>query len=117
MIQSTWPAKILKVLHWQEGDVVRSSDSTAVFQMVGASQSNTNNTASAIHNNAGHHQTNMEVLTDILTMSKCQYLLHGLSAVTEAVHYLNPMLHNNSVNLDDPKKDLISVPQFQAMMR
>merc|ERR1712232_226586 len=38
-----------------------------------------------------HHTTNIEALTDILIISKyCTYLLHGWSAMTEAVFYLNP---------------------------
>jgi hypothetical protein len=107
LIRSTWPPGLLETMRWQSGNVVRSNDTTAVFQMVEQRGEETRN---------GHHQTNVEVLTDILAMSKCQYLLHGLSAVTEAVHYLNPNLHNNSVNLDDQKKDLISVAQFQGEM-
>ena len=31
----------------------------------------------------GHHRTNTEVLVDILAMAKCNWFLHGLSAVSE----------------------------------
>lgn len=75
-------------LHWQEG-TLRSNDTTAVFRMT-----------------SGHHVTNIQVLVDILAMSKCQFLLHGLSAVSEAVLYVNPKLHqvdHHSINLELPE--------------
>lgn len=73
-------------LLWQEG-AARSQNSTAVFRQ---------------HN---HHDTNVQVLVDILAMSQCQFLLHGLSAVSEAVLYLNPALQADyrGVNLELPK--------------
>jgi hypothetical protein len=102
IIQETWPDEIKKALRWQKGDVVRSNDTTAVFKITGR---------------AGHHDTNIQVLTDILAMSHCQYFLHGLSAVSEAVQYLNPNLHfNASVNLDDRKRDIVTVKDFQDIM-
>ena len=48
----------------------------------------------------GHHRTNTEVLVDILAMAKCNWFLHGLSAVSEAVFYWNGNLHYRSVNLE-----------------
>ena len=48
-----------------------------------------------------HHQTNTEVLIDILSLSRCQFLVHGFSAVSESAIYLNLKLHNNSVDLED----------------
>jgi hypothetical protein len=42
-------------------------------------------------------------------------LLHGLSAVSEAVHYFNPSLHGQSVNLEIRKH--ATIPQFQSMVR
>jgi hypothetical protein len=50
-----------------------------------------------------HHQTNTEVLIDILSLSRCQFLVHGFSAVSESAIYLNLKLHNNSVDLEDSK--------------
>jgi hypothetical protein len=78
---------------WQEG-AARSQNTTSVFRQ---------------HD---HHYTNVQVLVDILAMSHCQFLLHGLSAVSEAVLYLNPALqsHNHSVNLELPKRT--NVPDF-----
>lgn len=51
-----------------------------------------------------HHRVNSEVLVDILALSKCQMLLHGFSTVSEAAIYVNPTLHSNSVNLEDPDR-------------
>jgi hypothetical protein len=42
----------------------------------------------------------MEALTDALAMSKCTYLLHGLSALSEAAFFINPGLMERSVNLE-----------------
>jgi hypothetical protein len=81
-IQTTWPANLVQFIHWQT-QVVRSNDTTPVFTLT-----------------SSHHVTNVQVLVDILAMSKCKYLLHGLSAVSEATHYFNPILHNQSINLD-----------------
>ena len=47
------------------------------------------------------HQTNVEALTDALALSKCSYLLHGLSALTEAAFYMNPALVHRSINLEE----------------
>ena len=48
------------------------------------------------------HTTNTEGLVDMYAMSRCQFLVHGFSAMAEAAHYLNyPQLHTHSVNLDD----------------
>jgi len=47
------------------------------------------------------HRTNVEALTDVLALSKSTYFLHGLSAMSEAVLYLNPGLVARSINLED----------------
>jgi hypothetical protein len=62
-----------------------------------------------------HHQTNTEVLTDVLAMSKCQFLIHGYSAVSELAIYLNLDLHNQSVNLEDPNH--MNVEEFGALVQ
>jgi len=46
------------------------------------------------------HRTNIEALTDILALSKCKYLLHGWSAMTEAVFFVNPKLMDHAVDLE-----------------
>ncbi|CAB9521584.1 Glycolipid 2-alpha-mannosyltransferase [Seminavis robusta] len=67
------------------------------------------------HELADHHRTNSEVLLDILAMSKCHLFLHGSSTTSEAVFYLNPGLHNNSVNIEDP--DRLSPDGFERLAR
>lgn len=67
-----------------QGGIVRSAISKPVFRQ------------------GSHNRTNTEVLVDILAMSRCQFIVHGFSAVSEATHYLNPSLHNRSVDLEDP---------------
>lgn len=57
-----------------------------------------------VHELEKHHRVNSEVLVDILAMSKCQLLLHGFSTTSEAVFYLNPKLHDASVNMEDPDR-------------
>jgi Glycolipid 2-alpha-mannosyltransferase len=68
-----------------------------------------------IHELEGHHRTNSEVLLDVLAMSKCHMLLHGFSTTSEATIYLNPSLHNNSVNIEDP--DRLSPEAFEHLAR
>jgi hypothetical protein len=95
-IETTWPQEIVSRMRWQS-EVVRSNNKTPVFTL------------------SSHHVTNTQVLVDIVAMSKCQHLLHGLSAVSEAVHYFNPTLHNQSVNLELPKHS--SVAEFQETVQ
>ena len=42
-------------------------------------------------------------------------MLHGYSTVSEAAIYLNPTLHNNSVNLEDPNR--MSPNDFEMLVR
>jgi len=62
-----------------------------------------------------HHRVNSEALVDVLAMSKCQLLLHGNSAISEAAIYLNMNLHNQSVNWEDP--DRLSPAEFYSMAK
>jgi len=62
----------------------------------------TSNTTAAFDLGISPHRTNVEALTDILALSRCTFLLHGLSAFSEAVFFLNPGLMERSINLDDP---------------
>ena len=66
------------------------------------------------HSLDSHHRTNSELLVDVLAMSKCQLLLHGNSAASEAAIYLNLNLHNQSMNWED-KEDFMSVEDFRDM--
>ena len=84
-IQAEWPLAVRERLVFQS-DIVRSANATAVFDI------------STLGGH--HHRTNTEVLVDIAAMAKCHWILHGLSAVSEAAIYTNPILHQNSVNLE-----------------
>jgi hypothetical protein len=43
----------------------------------------------------------MESLVEIHAIAKCSYFVHGFSGMAEAVVYVNPHLHERSVNFDD----------------
>jgi hypothetical protein len=84
-IDKEWPPDITQTIVRQSGDVLRSSDRKAVFVL----------------GDTTHDRTNREVLIDILAMSKCRFFVHGFSAVSEAVMYLNFDLHHHSVDLEE----------------
>jgi hypothetical protein len=92
-VQKEWAHVNLVV----QGGIVRS----AVFQPV--------------FRQASHNRTNTEVLIDILAMSRCQFFIHGYSAVSESSHYLNPNLHHHSVDLEDP--DHIDANTFGELVK
>jgi hypothetical protein len=104
-INQTWPEAAVQRIRTLDSSssgshdaIIRSPNKTAVFKL------------------GRHHQTNFQVLTDIAAMSRCQFLLHGLSAVSEAVHYWNyPTLHEQSVNLEDPQH--MSIDNFRDMVQ
>lgn len=79
---------------WQ-ANTQRSNDTTAVFRIF------------------PHHTTNLQVLVDIRAMTFCQWMLHGLSAVSEAVLYLNPDVQN--INLEEPQHPKVEV--FQRILQ
>lgn len=68
-----------------------------------------------LHYLENHHRVNSEVLVDVLALSKCGMLLHGFSTVSEAAIYLNPILHENSVNLEDPGR--VPSLEFERMAK
>jgi len=61
----------------------------------------TSNKTAAFDLGISSHRTNVEALTDVLALSKSTFFLHGLSAMSEAVLYLNPGLVARSINLED----------------
>ena len=85
-IQNTWPAAIRSKIRTMGDDIVRSSDTTAVFDM-----------------GISHDRTNREILVEIAALASCQYLVHGLSAVSDSVLWLQPALQTRSVNLELPQ--------------
>ena len=98
-IEATWPDSVKNKIRTVGNDIVRSSNTTAVFDIVGIS----------------HHRTNTEVLVDILALSLCQYMVHGLSAVSESSIWINYDLHVRSVNLEDP--DHLTAAAFGALVQ
>lgn len=59
------------------------------------------NETAAFNLGISKHRTNVEALTDILVLSKCTFLLHGLSAMSEAAMFINPRLIEGEINLED----------------
>lgn len=86
-IQKDWPSHVVERVNFQ-GNILRSSNRTAVFNMVGTAAEG-----------MGHHRTNTEILLDIMGLSSCVWMLHGHSAVSESALYLNE--HLESVNLEE----------------
>ena len=103
-----WPDHVRAVLTSQGDHVLRSNDETPVFEMT------TTTTATKKQQLVSHHRTNTEVLVDILALSKCDFLLHGHSAVSDAAMYLNDNLIYQSVNLEDP--DDFSPEEFATLV-
>jgi hypothetical protein len=87
-ILQKWPTQVQDRIIFQAGLQGLSWNETAAFDL-----------------GVSTHRTNTEALTDLLALSKCTYLLHGLSALSEAVFYLNPGLMKRAINLDDFEKD------------
>jgi hypothetical protein len=82
-IYDTWPKDLTSIIRTIGDDVVRSSDKTAVFDM------------------GHHHRTNQEILIEIAALSRCQYFVHGLSAVSDSVLWMTGIeLQARSVNLE-----------------
>jgi hypothetical protein len=95
-IRQRWPSRLSDMIT-TPSSVLRSDNKTAVFVL------------------GQHHRTNTEVLVDILALSKCQFLLHGYSAVSEASIYIHLALHHQSVNLEDRIHP--TVDEFESMVR
>jgi hypothetical protein len=83
-VQQVWPNDVTNRIRTMGANVVRSNDDKAVFDI------------------ASHHRTNTEIFIEILALSQCQFMVHGLSAVTETSIWINVDLHYTSVNLEDP---------------
>lgn len=82
-------------------NVIRSSGNDAIFRVF------TNET----------HRTNYEGLVDIYAMSRCEFFVHGFSAMAEAAIYLNPTLHLRSVNVDYNEEELMDVASFRKIVK
>ncbi|KAL7545460.1 hypothetical protein ACHAWF_008809 [Thalassiosira exigua] len=94
-IRRLWPQKVYRRMIVQEG-AFRSGSDTATFVQADPSRINT------------------EILQEIYAMAACSFFIHGFSAVSEAAIYLNPTLHNNSINLEI--KDAPSPDEFKRVV-
>jgi hypothetical protein len=63
------------------------------------------------------HRLNSEVLTHIFLLSKCDFLIHGKYVVSEGALYINPSLHNHSVNVDFPPEQRKTPQEFAELVR
>jgi hypothetical protein len=97
-IRATWPTAVTSRLRTAGDTMLRSSTNAAVFDL-----------------DAGHHRTNVEAIVEILALSQCQFLLHGLSAMSEAAIWTNFDLHDTSVNLEDDEH--LDPTQYQQLVQ
>eukprot|EP00854_Cymbomonas_tetramitiformis_P001427 gene1427-2043_t len=97
-IKKRWPFNVASKII-QQPNVLRSDGTKGVFQLT-----------------SDHHMTNTQILNDIYALSACSYLIHGFSAVSEAVMYINLALHNRSINLDVDDSERITEMQFTKML-
>jgi len=86
-IHDTWPKDVSSRVIVQQG-VTRSTSNKATFQILQNDK----------------HRSNTEALVEMYAMSKCSFFVHGFSGMAEAVVYINPSLHERSVNIDDSHK-------------
>jgi hypothetical protein len=96
VIRSEWK---ISDLHSQE-NIIRSSGTNAIFRTF---QNET-------------HRTNTEGIVDMYALSRCDFFVHGFSAMAEAAVFVNPALHNRSVNIDAPPEQLPSAADFGKMV-
>jgi len=96
-VKTKWPQDIQERVRSIGENIIRSDDQKAVFDI------------------ASHHQTNTEILIEILALAKCQFIVHGLSAVTETSIWINVDLHYTAVNLEDP--DHLDPTEFRTMVK
>jgi hypothetical protein len=86
-IQKKWPKHVSSRVIVQS-DVTRSTSNMATFKILEHDK----------------HRSNTEALVEMYAMSKCSFFVHGFSGMAEAAVYLNPSLHNQSVNIDDKNR-------------
>ena len=94
-IKRDWPDHVATRIVRQQAVKGLSRNGTAAFEL-----------------GVSTHRTNVEALTDGLALSKCTYLLHGLSALSEAAFYMNPGLIERAVNLETREDHRLEVDYF-----
>lgn len=95
-IRTNWPTSVVARIRTIGASIVRSDTNAAVFDI------------------GHHHRTNVEVLIELLALARCQFLIHGYSAVSEAAIWNNLELHDTSVNLED--EEHIGVEAFTELV-
>jgi len=83
-IEKEWPKDMSARVIKQEG-VMRSESDTPTFKILQGDK----------------HRSNTEALVEMYAMSRCSFFVHGFSGMAEAAVYINPKLHERSVNIDD----------------
>ena len=117
-IMNSWPKSVSSLVRIQgyekRGGVIKDSGKTTV-ESSSSGKILRSDSKKSVFQLYSHHQTNTEVLVDILALSKCTFFVHGFSAVSEAVTYLNfPTLHDNAVDLElHPQNRPPTPQQFQ----
>lgn len=62
------------------------------------------------------HRLNSEVLAHVFLLAKCDFIVHGKYVVAEGAIYVNPSLHNRSVNVDFPQDQRRSPLEFAELV-
>jgi hypothetical protein len=63
------------------------------------------------------HRLNSEVLAHMFLLAKCDFLVHGKYVVAEGAIYINPSLHNRSVNVEFPQDQRRSPHEFGELVQ
>lgn len=80
-VKSSWPQDIVSVLRWR--NISRPAQG---FKAHCSSKDDS-------------YQAGLELLVDVLLLSRCSYLVHSASNIPELAVMINPSLHSNSFNL------------------
>ena len=96
-INAEWPKETSSRVIMQKG-VMRSSSETPTFKILENDK----------------HRSNTEALVEMYAMSRCSFFVHGFSGMAEAAVYINPSLHDRSVNIDDEGK--LSPEEFAGVV-
>ena len=100
-IQAAFSMQQQQHIIYTQPSVLRSTNTSAVFALTTA-----------------HHATNWQVLVDIGALAQCcQWLLHGLSAVSEAALYHMYAKNNNNASINLEIKDRISPQEFRRLVQ
>lgn len=98
-LEQSWPKQVVERIVYRTNTLRSPGNATAVFDLHASNR----------------HRTNTEALVEVYAMSRCQFIVHGYSAMAEAAIYINyPILHNHSVCLENEQN--MSVAEFQSLV-